>query len=86
MTAHQFSLSDLGEVLVQHAGLPKETPALDPASTFSDVDLDSLAFLQLQTELQGRFGFELPDDRAQEYTFGEIVDYVNNQLSTAGAA
>jgi minimal PKS acyl carrier protein len=79
-----FSIHDLMDLLVAHVGLPAASRTDDPAKTFADVGLDSLAFLQFQTELDGRYGFELPSDRVQDYTFGDIVAFVSSQL--AGAA
>ena len=58
----------------------------EPTATFDEVGLDSLAFLQLQSALQDRYGFELPDERAQSYRLGEITAYVNAQLHGDGAA
>ncbi|WP_395728604.1 acyl carrier protein [Nakamurella sp.] len=71
------------DLLSQKAGLPAHQRTDRRELLFIDLDLDSLAFLQLQGELKRRFGVELPDDRAQSYTLGEIVDAVD---STATAA
>ncbi len=78
-----FTMSDLMDLLSQKAGLPAHQRTDRRELLFIDLDLDSLAFLQLQGELKRRFGVELPDDRAQSYTLGEIVDAVD---STATAA
>jgi minimal PKS acyl carrier protein len=86
MSTQRFSISDLMDVLVRLAGLPQEARSGDANHTFSDVGLDSLAFLQLQAELQGRYGFELPDDRPQAYTFGDIVALVNERLAERSVA
>jgi minimal PKS acyl carrier protein len=75
-----FTIDDLMTLLVAKAGLPSADRTDDPRKTLADVGLDSLAFLQLQSELTDRYGFELPDDRAQAYTFGEIVADVNARL------
>jgi acetyl-CoA carboxylase biotin carboxylase subunit len=74
MTA--FTQTDLMQLLSEKAGLPQEDHTADPDARFADVGLDSLAFLSLQTALQDRFGTELPDDSADRYTFGEIVEAV----------
>jgi acetyl-CoA carboxylase biotin carboxylase subunit len=74
MTA--FTQTDLMQLLSEKAGLPQESHTTDPDARFADVGLDSLAFLSMQTELQDRFGTELPDDSADRYTFGEIVEAV----------
>ena len=85
MNTQPFSTADLMDVLVQRAGLPGSARTDDPTATFADVGLDSLAFLQLQTALQLRYGFELLDDRAQQYTFGDIVALVNSNLTKEAA-
>jgi acyl carrier protein len=80
MSTQRFSITDLMDILVRRAGLPEDARSGDANQTFTDVGLDSLAFLQLQVELQERYGFELPDDRPQAYTFGDIVASVNERL------
>jgi acyl carrier protein len=72
MPRQRFTQSDLMDLLVETAGLPAADRSMDPAATFTDVGLDSLAFLQLQAELSQRYGIELPDDQAHG-TFGDIV-------------
>jgi acyl carrier protein len=81
VTTTEFSIPALMDVLVKQAGLPATARTDDAALTFTDVGLDSLAFLQLQTELMTRFGFELPDLASGAYTFGEIVTLVNSRLA-----
>nr|ASV46788.1 hypothetical protein [uncultured bacterium] len=86
MPTQTFSHDELMTVLVTKVGLPPQARTADPDATFADVGLDSLAFLQLQAELQDRYGFELPDDRAGAYTFGEITGYVSDRLGRESAA
>ena len=80
MTRQEFDLDDLNEILVLKAGLPPEERVEDPDLTFADADLDSLAFLALQGELEDRFGFELPEE-AGSRTFAEILAAVNDRLA-----
>ncbi len=86
MPTQTFSIDDLMTLLVTKAGLPPEARTGDPGATFDDLGLDSLAFLQLQAELQDRYGFELPGDRPGDYTFGEITTYVSRRLDRENAA
>ena len=72
-----FTLADLMSLLTAKAGLPASAHTTDPDARFADIDLDSLAFLSMQTELHDRFGTEMPDDSPDRYTFGEIVATVN---------
>jgi len=76
-----FTISDLMTLLTKKAGLPRADVTDDPSARFSDVGLDSLAFLAMQTELADTYGIEMPDDRTEHYTFGEIVDVVQRQLA-----
>jgi minimal PKS acyl carrier protein len=72
-----FTIADLMALLSQKAGLPADRHTDRRDLLFVDLDLDSLAFLQLQGELKRRYGVELPDDRAQEYSIGDILDTVS---------
>lgn len=77
-TAQTFTLENLMDLLVDKVGLPVASRTQDPAKTFTDVGLDSLAYLQLQTELE-EFGVS-PDDSAPEHdhTLGDLVSLVND--------
>jgi len=76
-----FTIDDLMELLVSKVGLPPEARTEDPEQTFGELGLDSLAFLQLQSELQERYGIELPDERPLAQTIGEIAGAVNERLA-----
>jgi hypothetical protein len=40
----------------------------------------------MQTELQDRFGTEMPDDSPDHYTLGQIVEHVDAAQKSAGMA
>jgi acetyl-CoA carboxylase biotin carboxylase subunit len=81
MTTTTFTTDDLLALLTVKAGLPPETRAEDPDVTLEGIGLDSLAFLALQTELQDRYGFELPDDRpVADYRIREIAADIDERL------
>lgn len=75
-----FTINDLMEILVVKAGLPRSAITADPTATLGDVDLDSLAQLQVKAEIEERYGVEL-DDEHPNATFGELVTLVNEGLS-----
>ena len=81
-----FTLSDLMTLLTEKAGLPASSHTTDPDAHFADIGLDSLAFLSMQTELQDRYGTEMPDDSPDNYTLGEIVDTVDAAQRSTGMA
>ena len=79
MPTPQFTIGDIMEILVTKAGLPRDAVTTDLSATFADIDLDSLAFLQLQAEIADRYGLELDDGHPHE-TFGEILVLINGAL------
>lgn len=81
-----FTIDDLMALLVSKVGLPTDMRTQDPQKTFGDLGLDSLAFLQLQSELQAMYGFELPDDRPLTQTVGGITAEINKRLAKEPAA
>jgi minimal PKS acyl carrier protein len=81
-----FTLSDLMTLLTEKAGLPATSHTTDPDARFADIGLDSLAFLSMQTELQDRYGTEMPDDSPDHYTLGQIVERVDAAQRSAGMA
>jgi acyl carrier protein len=85
MPQQEFSITDLMDLLVRKVGLPSHERTDNPTATFADVGLDSLAFLQLQAELQETYGVELPDDRPNGYTMGDITAVVNQRLQERAA-
>jgi minimal PKS acyl carrier protein len=86
MATEKFSIDDLMTLLVTKVGLPVDARTDNALATFEEVGLDSLAFLQLQTELQSRYSFELPSDDFRAYSLGEITAYVNEHLVREGVA
>ena len=83
-TAQTFTLSDLMDVMVASVGLPAASRTDDPTRTFTDLGLDSLAFLQLQTELSERYGADADAVAdAGEHHLGDIVEAVNRTAVSA---
>ena len=80
MDPQTFTVDDLMDVLVRKVGLPEARRTKRVDVGFTDLGLDSLAFLELQIHLSQAYGVELPDDRAQAYTVGDIVDTVQQGL------
>ncbi|WP_432573706.1 acyl carrier protein [Kineococcus sp. SYSU DK005] len=74
-----FGLDDLMDLLVAKVGLPASARTADPDVMFTDLGLDSLAFLQLQTELQQAHGLPVDESaHAEDHSLGSIVDMVNS--------
>ncbi len=75
-----WTADDLFEFLVTRAGLPSADRPSSLDVTFADLGLDSLAYLQLQAEVHGRFGVELPAE-PPTLTLGQILATVNSTFS-----
>lgn len=85
MADQQFSILDLMNLLVQKVGLAPAHVTDDASVTFADIGLDSLAFLQVSTELHNEYGVELPAE-PPGVTVGEIITCVNDHLQRENAA
>jgi acyl carrier protein len=77
-----FTVDDLKRILVDRVGLPEDDVTNDPEAKFEDMGLDSLAFVEIQLAMQQEYGFEIPDEDAQEITtVGQSIEYVNRKLA-----
>jgi acyl carrier protein len=80
-----FTFEDLKRILVDRVGLPEEDVVDDPNATFEAMGLDSLAFVEVQLAMQQDYGFEIPDEDADQIaTVGEALAYVNKKLAEGG--
>ncbi|HKS49982.1 MAG TPA: acyl carrier protein [Amycolatopsis sp.] len=86
MSTQPFRLEDLMDILEHKAGLPMPDRTSDANLTFTDIGLDSLAFLAVQATLETRYGFELPDEGLQHRPFTDIIAAVNARLQEVDVA
>jgi acyl carrier protein len=81
----QFTFADLKRILVDRVGLAEDKVSDDPEATFESMDLDSLAFVEIQLAMQQEYGFEIPDEDAAEIlTVGQAIDYANRRMAEKG--
>ena len=81
----QFTFADLKRILVDRVGLAEDKVSDDPEATFESMDLDSLAFVEIQLAMQQEYGFQIPDEDAEHITtIREAIDYTNKRLSEEG--
>ena len=75
-----FTWEDLKEILTGRVGMePDEVPD-DPSTTLAACDVDSLAVMEIQLELEQRYGFDVNEEEAATIkTFTDIVTYVQNK-------
>ena len=77
----EFTFDDLKRLLVERIGMSEEEVGDDPRLKFDDMDLDSLAFEEIQLALENAYGFTISYEDAQKITtLGEAVDYTNARM------
>lgn len=80
--ADTFTLDDLKGILVDRVGMGEGDVPSDPSTSFEDAGLDSLAILEIQLEVQQRYGFEIDESEAAGVkTLQDAVDLVNAKLA-----
>jgi acyl carrier protein len=80
-----FTLEELHRILVDMAGLGPLVAAGGRDTSYEELGIDSLGFLEVQVELQQRFGIEIPEaDAAGINTLGATVDYINQRIAERG--
>ena len=85
MVQQQFTFEDLKSILVNRVGLRESDVLSDPSASFEDMGLDSLAFVEIQLELEQRYGFRVSDsDAGHIKSIGEAIDYTNRRLQEKG--
>jgi acyl carrier protein len=79
--ARQFGFQELKTILVERVGLPEEEITEDLNTSFDQLGLDSLAFVEIQLAVQQEYGFTIADKDAQHIkTFKDAIDYTNRRL------
>ena len=81
MAAREFTFEDAKNILVNRIGVPEDSISGDPSQSFEDLGLDSLAFVEIQLAMQQEYGFQIPDEDAEQITtIGEAIEYTNRRL------
>jgi acyl carrier protein len=78
----KVGLEDLKRILVERVGLPAEDIPDDLTTTFEELGLDSLAFMEIALAVEQEYGFQVDEEDAQRIqTLGEAIDYANERLA-----
>jgi acyl carrier protein len=81
MSTQTFGFEDLKRILVDRIGVPEADVKEDPETTFEDMGLDSLAFVDIQLAMQQEYGFTIPEEDAEGIqTVGQAIEYVNRRI------
>ncbi len=82
MSVREFTFEDVKNILVNRVGLPEEAVSDDPRTSFDELGLDSLAFVEIQLAIQQEYGFSIPDEDANQITtIGDAIEYSNRRLA-----
>lgn len=78
----QFGFEDLKRILVDRVGLAEADVKEDPNTTFDEMGLDSLAFVEIQLAMEQEYDISVSDADAERiHTVGEAIAYVNERLA-----
>jgi acyl carrier protein len=81
----EFTLEDVKGILIDLIGLPAHAVPDDPNASFEELGLDSIGFLEVQIEMEQRYGLRIPEADAQQIrTLSDAVVYVNRRLHENG--
>jgi len=81
----QFQFEDLKKILVERVGVPEDEIGDNLNTTFDDIGLDSLAFVEIQLAVQQEYGFAIEDHEAQHISsFRDAIDFTNRKLQEQG--
>ncbi|HEY1626949.1 MAG TPA: acyl carrier protein [Streptosporangiaceae bacterium] len=73
----QEILEGLGEIVEEIAGVPAPEVTADK-SFVDDLDIDSLAMVEIAVAAQDKFGVEIPDDQLKDLaTVQDVVNFVS---------
>jgi acyl carrier protein len=85
--ARTVGLDDLKRILVDRVGLPAEDIPDDLSTTFDELGLDSLAFMEIALAVEQEYGLQVDEEDAESIlTLGEALDYVNSRLAEEASA
>ena len=80
--ADTFEFEDLKGILINRIGVDAADIPDDTQTSFEAVGLDSLAIMEIQLEVEQRYGFTVSEeDAAAIRTFQDAISYVQGQLS-----
>jgi acyl carrier protein len=78
----QVGLEDLKRILVDRVGLPADDIPDDPTTSFEQLGLDSLAFMEIALAVEQEYGFQVDEEDAERIlTLGDAIDYANERLA-----
>jgi acyl carrier protein len=83
----KVGLEDLKRILVDRVGLPEGDIPDDLTTTFDELGLDSLAFMEIALAVEQEYGLTVEEEDAERITtLGEALDYVNGKLAEEASA
>jgi acyl carrier protein len=87
MSTAPFTVADIRAILIDRIGLLDADIPDDRETAFTDLDLDSLAIVEVQLAVQQQYGFAISDaDAGSLQTFAGLIDFVNERLAAPEVA
>ncbi len=80
--SQKVGLEDLKRILVDRVGLRADDIPDDPTTTFEELGLDSLAFMEIALAVEQEYGLQVDEEDAERIlTLGDAIDYANERLA-----
>ena len=87
MSTAPFTVADVKAILVDRIGLAEADIPDDAETAFTDLDLDSLAIVEVQLAIMQEYGLAISDaDAGALQTFAGVIDFVNERLAAPEVA
>ncbi|MEU8523372.1 acyl carrier protein [Streptomyces sp. NBC_01216] len=84
MSSTTMTFGDLKEIMSRCTGDTEELSEEHLATDFTDIGYDSLAVLEIASQIQREYGLHIPDEAIEEMNSPQaVIDYVNNSLAAA---
>lgn len=82
MADRRFTHEDLRTLLVERVGIDPGDARNDGGTTFEELGLDSLGFMEIQADMEQRYDIEVTADDADGIvTLDDAVAFVNRRLA-----
>ncbi|MFI6207685.1 acyl carrier protein [Streptomyces sp. NPDC051041] len=84
MNSTPMTFGDLKEIMSRCTGETEELTEEHLAADFTDMGYDSLAVLEIASQIQREYGLQIPDEAIEEMNSPQaVIEYVNNSLAAA---
>ncbi|MFE9457568.1 acyl carrier protein [Streptomyces californicus] len=79
-----MTFGDLKDIMSRCTGETEDLTEEHLGLDFTEIGYDSLAILEIASQIQREYGLQIPDEAIEEMNSPQaVIDYVNNSLAAA---